>query len=67
MHTFGFMSRIDQIIEICKKWDIPVIEDAAEALGSKFNGKPAGSFGILSAFSFNVNNLFYRNIKFQTS
>lgn len=57
MHTFGFMSRIDQIIEICKKWDIPVIEDAAEALGSKFKGKPAGSFGLLSAFSFNGNKI----------
>jgi perosamine synthetase len=57
MHTFGFMSRIDQILKICKKWDIPVVEDAAEALGSKFNGKPAGSFGLVSAFSFNGNKI----------
>ena len=57
MHTFGFMSRIDQILKICKKWDIPVVEDAAEALGSKFNGKSAGSFGLVSAFSFNGNKI----------
>ena len=57
MHTFGFMCRIDEIVEICRKWNIPVIEDAAEALGSKFKDKPSGSFGMLSAFSFNGNKI----------
>lgn len=57
MHTFGFMARIDQILEICKKWNIPLVEDAAEALGSRFNGKAAGSFGLASAFSFNGNKI----------
>ncbi len=57
MHTFGFMCKIDEIIKICKKWNIPVIEDAAEALGSKFKDKPSGSFGMLSAFSFNGNKI----------
>ena len=57
MHTFGFMCRIDEIIHICKKWKIPVIEDSAEALGSFYKGKPSGSFGLLSAFSFNGNKI----------
>ena len=51
MHTFGFMCRIDEIVEICDKWNIPVIEDAAEALGSQYKGQSCGSFGLLSAFS----------------
>ena len=57
MHTFGFMCRIDKIIKICKEWKIPVIEDAAEALGSSYKGKPSGSFGLLSAFSLNGNKI----------
>lgn len=57
MHTFGFMCRIDQIKQICKKWKILLIEDAAEALGSKYKGKSSGSFGTLSAFSFNGNKI----------
>ena len=57
MHTFGFMCRIDQISKICKSWNIPLIEDAAEALGSSFKGKFAGTFGMFSAFSFNGNKI----------
>ena len=57
MHTFGFMCRIDEIVEICNKWNIPVIEDAAEALGSQYKGQSCGSFGLLSAFSFNGNKI----------
>jgi perosamine synthetase len=57
MHTFGFLCRIDKIVEICKKWNIPVVEDAAEALGSEFKGKKSGSFGQISAFSFNGNKI----------
>ena len=57
MHTFGFMCRIDEIVAICDAWGIPVVEDAAEALGSTYNGKPAGSFGKVGAFSFNGNKI----------
>ena len=57
MHTFGFMCRIDEIVEICNKWNIPVIEDAAEALGSQYKGQSSGSFGLLSAFSLNGNKI----------
>ena len=57
MHTFGFIGRIDEILEICTEWNISVVEDAAEALGSKFKGKSAGSFGKISAYSFNGNKI----------
>ena len=57
MHTFGFMCRISKIQTICNEWGIPCVEDAAEALGSKSEGKSAGSFGSLGAFSFNGNKI----------
>ena len=57
MHTFGFMCRIDEIVRICNKWKISVVEDAAEALGSKYKGKSSGSFGLLGAFSLNGNKI----------
>jgi perosamine synthetase len=57
MHTFGFPCRIDEISEICKKWSIPVVEDAAEALGSEYKQQKIGSFGDLAVFSFNGNKI----------
>lgn len=55
MHTFGFPCRIDEIAEICYKWNITLIEDAAESIGSYFKGKHTGSFGLMGTFSFNGN------------
>lgn len=55
MHTFGFPARIEELISICENWHIPLVEDAAEAIGSEVNGKSLGSFGLLSGFSFNGN------------
>ena len=57
MHTFGFMCRISEIQTICNEWRIPCVEDAAEALGSQSEGKSAGSFGSVGAFSFNGNKI----------
>ena len=57
MHTFGFMCRIKEIQFICNEWGIPIVEDAAEALGSQSEGKSAGSFGSLGTFSFNGNKI----------
>jgi aminotransferase in exopolysaccharide biosynthesis len=57
MHTFGFPCRISEIAQICKKWSIPLVEDAAEALGSEFNQQRIGSFGDLAVFSFNGNKI----------
>lgn len=56
MHTFGFIARMDEIMNICNEYKIPVVEDAAEALGSfTKDKKSAGSFGLLGALSFNGN------------
>ncbi len=55
MHTFGHPVRIDKIVEICNKFNITVIEDAAEALGSLFRCRHLGTFGKLGIFSFNGN------------
>ncbi|KYG76259.1 aminotransferase in exopolysaccharide biosynthesis [Roseivirga ehrenbergii] len=57
MHTFGFMCRIDEIVDICEEWGIPVIEDAAESFGSTYKGKAAGSFGKMGCISFNGNKI----------
>lgn len=57
MHTFGFPVHLDELIEVCDKWKIPVVEDAAESLGSEYKGKSTGSFGRLGAFSFNGNKI----------
>ena len=55
MHTFGFPARIDEILTICDKYNINVIEDAAESLGSYYKNKHTGTFGLLGTFSFNGN------------
>jgi aminotransferase in exopolysaccharide biosynthesis len=55
MHTFGFPCRIDEIIEIANKYNIPVIEDAAESLGSFFKDKHTGTFGLAGILSYNGN------------
>jgi aminotransferase in exopolysaccharide biosynthesis len=55
MHTFGFPCRIDEICGICRKYNILVIEDAAESIGSYYKGKHTGIFGQTGTFSFNGN------------
>ncbi len=55
MHTFGHPLKIDEVQEICKKWNIELIEDAAESLGSKFKGKHTGIYGKFGILSFNGN------------
>lgn len=58
MHTFGFLCRIQEIKQICEAWEVPLVEDAAEALGSFGKDKSsAGSFGSLGVFSFNGNKI----------
>ncbi len=57
MHTFGFPVYIDELIKICNDWKIPVVEDAAESLGSEYKGQPTGSFGEVGVFSFNGNKI----------
>ncbi|MCF6242657.1 MAG: LegC family aminotransferase [Bacteroidales bacterium] len=55
MHTFGHPVKIDKIVEICKRWNIELIEDAAESLGSKYQNKHTGTFGKFGILSFNGN------------
>lgn len=55
MHTFGFPVHLDELVTVCEKWNIPLVEDAAESLGSYYKGKHTGSFGKLGTFSFNGN------------
>lgn len=55
MHTFGLPCRIDEIAKICEEFHIPLVEDAAESLGSYYQGKHTGTFGKCAAFSFNGN------------
>jgi dTDP-4-amino-4,6-dideoxygalactose transaminase len=57
MHTFGFPARVEEILEVCNQWQIPLIEDAAESLGTTVKGKPTGSFGKVGVFSFNGNKI----------
>jgi len=57
MHTFGHACKIDEIVAICNKYNIAVVEDAAESLGSYYKGKHTGSFGKVGIFSFNGNKI----------
>ena len=55
VHVFGVPANINEIKNVAKKWKIPVVEDAAEALGQKLNKKLCGSYGDISTFSFYAN------------
>ncbi|QUM75960.1 LegC family aminotransferase [Moritella sp. 24] len=57
MHTFGHPCRIEEIADICKKYNLPLVEDAAESLGSYYKGKHTGSFGDIGIVSFNGNKI----------
>ena len=57
MHTFGFPVHLDPLLAVCSQWNIPIVEDAAESLGSEYKGKPTGCFGKLGVFSFNGNKI----------
>ncbi len=57
VHLYGMPANMKEILSIADQYEIPVIEDAAEALGSRYDGKPAGSFGKMAALSFNGNKI----------
>ena len=57
MHTFGHPVELNALVELCQRWRIPLVEDAAESLGSFYRGKHTGTFGQISAVSFNGNKI----------
>jgi len=57
VHLYGMPAKMNEIISIANEYDVPVIEDAAEALGSNINGKSCGSFGTFGVLSFNGNKI----------
>lgn len=57
VHLYGLSADMDKIMEICKKYNVAVIEDAAESLGTYYKGKHTGTFGDYGIFSFNGNKI----------
>jgi pyridoxal phosphate-dependent aminotransferase EpsN len=57
VHLFGQCVDMDAIRDVCRRHDVPILEDAAEALGATYKGNPAGSMGEVAAFSFNGNKI----------
>ncbi len=57
VHLFGMPAKISEILEVANRFQIPVLEDAAEAVGSKYEGKACGTFGTIGVYSFNGNKI----------
>jgi dTDP-4-amino-4,6-dideoxygalactose transaminase len=57
VHLYGMPAKLDEIVQIAEEFQIPLIEDAAEALGSTYKGKQVGTFGLFGIFSFNGNKI----------
>lgn len=57
VHLYGMPAQLDRIVDICNHYNITLIEDAAEALGSKYKGKQVGTFGRMGILSFNGNKI----------
>ncbi len=57
VHLYGMPAKMDEILAVAARWDIPVLEDAAEALGSEYKGRKCGTLGKYGALSFNGNKI----------
>lgn len=57
VHLYGMPAKIDEITAVAEKYEIPVVEDAAEAFGSRYNNRPTGTFGQFGILSFNGNKM----------
>ena len=57
VHLYGMPSDMDRLTTVCSTYDIPIIEDSAEALGASYKGQKMGTFGVLGVYSFNGNKI----------
>jgi perosamine synthetase len=57
MHTFGHPVKLDELQAVCERYNIPLVEDSAESIGSYYNGKHTGTFGKVGILSFNGNKI----------
>lgn len=57
VNLYGQCAKMDELTALCNQYEVPMIEDAAESLGSSYKGKPSGSFGHFGIFSFNGNKI----------
>ncbi|KFC19998.1 DegT/DnrJ/EryC1/StrS family aminotransferase [Chryseobacterium sp. FH1] len=57
VHLYGMPAKMDDILQVCNKYDIPLVEDSAESLGSTYKGQKCGTFGEFALLSFNGNKI----------
>lgn len=57
VHLYGLSAKMDEIVDLCKKYNVTLIEDAAESLGTTYKGKYTGTFGEYGIYSFNGNKI----------
>ncbi|MEN3031003.1 LegC family aminotransferase [Chromobacterium amazonense] len=57
MHTFGHPAELDKLLDVCARWKLALVEDAAESLGSFYKGRHTGTIGLLGTLSFNGNKI----------
>ncbi|MEO2216579.1 LegC family aminotransferase [Chromobacterium vaccinii] len=57
MHTFGHPAELDELLSVCARWQLALVEDAAESLGSFYKGRHTGTIGLLGTLSFNGNKI----------
>jgi aminotransferase in exopolysaccharide biosynthesis len=57
MHTFGHPVALDELMTVCSRWGLALVEDAAESLGSTYKGRHTGTFGLIGTLSFNGNKI----------
>ncbi len=57
VHLYGQAAEVDEIVALCQQYEVPILEDAAEAVGTRYRGRHVGNDGVLSIYSFNGNKI----------